>query len=100
MFTALADPDLPAEERTLARLEDEGFVVLAAGTETTAYSLSVTLFHLLDNLDVLSKLYEEVKTVMPSPSTQPPLAVLENLPLLVSAPPLFLDILTGYRKAS
>ncbi|KAL8784188.1 MAG: hypothetical protein Q9195_009135 [Heterodermia aff. obscurata] len=82
MFTALADPELPAEERTLARLEDEGFVVLAAGTETTAYSLSVTLFHLLDRPDVRVKLFEEVKTVMPEPSTRPPLAVLENLPLL------------------
>ena len=86
MFTSLADPTLPLEERTLARLEDEGFVVLAAGTETTAYSLSVTLFHLLDNPDILSELYDEVKTVMPEPSTRPPLSVLENLPLLVSAP--------------
>ena len=86
MFTSLADPSLPPEERTLARLEDEGFVVLAAGTETTAYSLSVTLFHLLDNPEILSKLYDEVKTVMPEPSSRPPLSVLENLPLLVSAP--------------
>lgn len=84
MFTSLADPELPAEERTLARLEDEGFVVLAAGTETTAYSLSVTLFHLLNNPNILSKVYDEVKTVMPTPSTYPPLPVLENLPLLVS----------------
>lgn len=84
MFTSLANPTLPPEERTLARLEDEGFVVLAAGTETTAYALSVTLFHLLDNPEILSKLYDEVKTVMPETSTRPPLSALENLPLLVS----------------
>lgn len=84
MFTSLADPTLPPEERTLARLEDEGFVVLSAGTETTAYALSVTLFHLLDNPNILSRLYDEVKTVMPEPSTCPPLSVLEILPLLVS----------------
>ena len=86
MFTSLADPALPPEERTLTRLEDEGFIVLGAATETTAYSLSVTLFHLLDNPEILSKLYDEIKTVMPKPSTRPPLSVLENLPLLVSAP--------------
>lgn len=86
MFTSLADPTLPPEERTLARLEDEGFVVLGAGTETTAYALGVTLFHLLDNPDILSKLYDEVKTVMPEPSSRPPLSVLENLPLLASTP--------------
>ncbi|KAI0460035.1 cytochrome P450 [Xylaria acuta] len=82
MFAALANPELPAEERTLGRLEDEGFVVLAAGTETTAYSLSVTMFYLLDNPNILSKLYDEIKTVMPDPTECPPLSVLENLPLL------------------
>lgn len=83
MFAALADHSLPAEERTLGRLEDEGFVVLAAGTETTAYSLSVTLFYLLDNPEILSKLFNDIKTVFPDPTQCPPLAVLENLPLLV-----------------
>lgn len=73
MFTSLADPALPPEERTLARLEDEGFVILAAETETIAYSLSVTLFHLLDNPEILSKLCNEVKTIIPKPSSRPPL---------------------------
>jgi cytochrome P450 len=86
MFAALADPRLPAEERNIGRLEDEGFVVLAAGTETTAYSLSVTMFYLLDNPKILSRLYDEVKTVMPNPTECPPLSVLENLPLLVRTP--------------
>lgn len=83
MFAALADPSLPPEERTLGRLEDEGFVILAAGTETTAYSISVTMFYLLDNPNILSKLYDEIKGVMTNPAECPPLATLENLPLLV-----------------
>lgn len=83
MFAALADLELPAEERTLGRLEDEGFVVLAAGTETTAYSLSVTMFYLLDNPEIFSTLYDEIKKVMPIPTECPPLSVLENLPFLV-----------------
>lgn len=82
MFAALADPSLPAEERTLERLENEGFVILAAGL-TTAYSLSVTMFYLLDNPGILSELYDEIKGVMPDPAECPPLATLENLPLLV-----------------
>lgn len=84
MFAALADPAQPAEERTLGRLEDEGFVVLAAGTETTAYSLSVTMFYLLDNPDIRTKLLDELRAVMPDPNQCPPLSVLENLPWLVS----------------
>lgn len=82
MFAALADPSLPAEERTLERLENEGFVILAAGL-TTAYSLSVIMFYLLDNPGILSELYDEIKGVMPDPAECPPLATLENLPLLV-----------------
>ena len=86
VFTALADPALPPEERTLPRLEDEGFIVLGAGTDTTAYALSVILFHMLDNSEILCKLYDDIKIVMPEPSTRPPLSVLEIIPLLVSAP--------------
>ncbi|KAI7788162.1 hypothetical protein LA080_012227 [Diaporthe eres] len=81
MFAALADPSLPAEDRTLDRLEDEGFVILTAGL-TTGYSLSVTMFYLLDNPGILSELYDEIKGVMPNPAECPPLATLENLPLL------------------
>jgi cytochrome P450 len=66
MFAALADPTLPADERTLGRLEDEGFVILAAGTETTAWSLSVTMFYLLDNPNIHSELYDEIEGVIPS----------------------------------
>ncbi|KAI0415975.1 cytochrome P450 [Xylaria grammica] len=82
IFAALVDPTLPAEERSLGRLEDEGFAVLGAGTETTAYSASVTMFYLLDNPHIFSKLYDEIKAVMPGPAECPPLSVLENLPLL------------------
>ncbi|KAK3936258.1 cytochrome P450 [Diplogelasinospora grovesii] len=82
MFAALANPELPAEQRTLGRLEDEGFVVLAAGTETTAYSLSVTMFYLLDNPAIFDSLFADIKAVMPNPTACPPLSVLESLPLL------------------
>lgn len=83
IFRALTDPALPAEERTLSRLEDEEFVVLGAGTETISHALSVTMFHILDNEDILSQLHEEIKTVMPLPSRCPALSELETLPLLV-----------------
>lgn len=83
MFAALADPKLPAQERTLGRLEDEGFVVLAAGTHTTAWSLSVAMFYLLDNVELLAKLRSELQKVWSEPSNPPSLSVLENMPLMV-----------------
>ncbi|CAG7932941.1 unnamed protein product [Penicillium olsonii] len=82
IFHALSDPSLPAGERTLARLEDEGFVILSAGTETTPHALSVTMFYLLSDKVLLSQLQDEVRGVMPLHATIPPLSDLENLPLL------------------
>lgn len=85
MFAAVADPKLPAE-RNLGRLEDEGFVVLAAGTETTTYSLGVTMFYLLYNPDIHAKLLEELTVIWPNPDKCLELSALENLPLMVRYP--------------
>ncbi|OGM44636.1 hypothetical protein ABOM_007463 [Aspergillus bombycis] len=82
VFTSLIDQSLPPEERTLDRLQDEGYVLLAAGTETTSWTLSVTLFYLLSNKKFLLRLHEELKLVMPKPNHVPDLFELETLPLL------------------
>lgn len=36
MFSALQNPRLPASERSIHRLQDEGLIILAAGSETTS----------------------------------------------------------------
>ncbi|KAE8353260.1 cytochrome P450 [Aspergillus coremiiformis] len=82
VFEALIDPSLPAEERTLDRLQDEGFVLLGAGTETTSWALTVTMFYLLSNQELFYQLHEELKTVMPQPTDTPNLSTLEALSLL------------------
>ncbi|PGH15742.1 hypothetical protein AJ80_05450 [Polytolypa hystricis UAMH7299] len=40
IFEALSDPSIPASEREPGRLQEESFIVLVAGTETTARSMS------------------------------------------------------------
>ncbi|KAJ6026551.1 uncharacterized protein N7446_004848 [Penicillium canescens] len=60
MFGALCDPSLPAEERTLDRLQDEGFSLIGGGTETTTGTLKIIMFNLLHNKSLLSKLREEL----------------------------------------
>lgn len=60
VFDALIDPTLPPEERSLSRLVDEGMIILMAGVETTASTLSAIIFQLLYNSDMLSKLREEL----------------------------------------
>ncbi|PLB37197.1 putative cytochrome P450 oxygenase [Aspergillus candidus] len=41
----LHSPEIPAEERTLSRLQDEGFTFLIAGTETTMRALSFATYY-------------------------------------------------------
>lgn len=81
---ALGDPDIPAEEKTLDRLVDEGVTVIFAGTETTARSISVAMFHLLRDKSLLQKLRAELSTLEKGPDGQWVYNQLEALPYLVS----------------
>ncbi|RAQ57900.1 cytochrome P450 oxygenase [Aspergillus flavus] len=82
MFHALTAPEVPPEERTLQRLEDEGLVLFAAGTETTATTLGVAIFHIFSDPMVLTKLRKELEQVMPTPEGLATWRELEKLPYL------------------
>ncbi|KAE8356476.1 Trichodiene oxygenase [Aspergillus coremiiformis] len=79
---ALGNPHIPAHERTVDRVLDEGTVILFAGTETTSRTLAITMFYLLSNPDVLKKLRDELDTLPPSEGNEYSLTQLENLPYL------------------
>ncbi|KAJ4323564.1 hypothetical protein N0V84_004305 [Fusarium piperis] len=81
---ALGDPDIPPEEKTLDRLVDEGVTVIFAGTETTARSISVAMFHLLRDKSLLEKLRDELSAVEKGSDGQWAYNQLETLPYLVS----------------
>lgn len=116
IFHELLNSEILLErEKTVARLWQEGQVVIGAGTETTAWSivffslhlllggfftkaiflvaLSVTVFYLLSNTPVLSKLRQELEATIPDPSTLPPLTRLEQLPYLICPPTAPLTIM-------
>lgn len=75
---------LPASERTLTRLVHEGQIIVSAGTETTAWCLSVITYHLLANHSILAKLRKELEAAIPNPGTAVPVEKLENLPYLTA----------------
>lgn len=83
IFQELLDSDLPEEEKSADRLQDEGQTLVGAGSETTAKSLSIITFYLLQDKKKLQKLRDELRTVMPTLSTKPSWAALEQLPYLV-----------------
>ena len=68
---------LPAAEKKLDRICQEGQTFVAAGTETTAWCLSVITFYLLRDPAKLQHLTSELNTANATTSTE-----LEQLPYL------------------
>lgn len=60
IFHEILFSDLPQNEKSVERLWQEGQTVIGAGTETTAWTLSVITYHVLANPDILSKLLAEM----------------------------------------
>ena len=76
---------LPPEEKTLVRLKNEGILFVLAGMETSARTLAVTHYHILANPEVLKRLQEELRPIIPSSSSPiPPVSTLEKLPYLTA----------------
>ncbi|KAJ5107325.1 Benzoate 4-monooxygenase cytochrome P450 [Penicillium angulare] len=82
IFDALVGPTVPAEEKTVDRLVDESALLIGAGTETTARSIAVSMFHVMNNKDIGRKLLAELKTVLEKPTSKANLTELEQLPYL------------------
>ncbi|KAJ5198303.1 uncharacterized protein N7498_007420 [Penicillium cinerascens] len=84
IFHALSDPSLHSEERTPERLRNEAMTIMGAGTETTARVLTMGSYHLYNNRASLKRLRDELKTVMPEPTSQVSWSQLEKLPYLTA----------------
>jgi cytochrome P450 len=69
---------LPPQEKSLLRLEQEGALLVLAGTESPAKTLNIVFYHLLNNHSILSKLRAELNEV----PTSAPWMELEKLPYL------------------
>ena len=82
VFGSLLQSDLPASQKSLQRMTEEGFSLFAAGTETVSWALTVITYHLLAKPAMLEKLTEEVSHVIDSSGQLPPWAALEKLPYL------------------
>jgi len=79
----LQNPSLPESDRTVLRLKSEALIVVAAGTLTTSWALSVAIYHLLASPRILIRLKAELNAAFSIDSTvQVPLARLEQLPYL------------------
>lgn len=84
IFEELYYSNLPPQEKTIDRLNEEGFALILAGADTSSATLTQLSYHLLANPDILQTLKEELRVAMPDTRLPMPWPELENLPFLVS----------------
>ena len=84
VFDEILDSSLPDSEKQLPRLLQESINIGVAGTETTAWALSVIQFHLLQpsNAPILHKLKSELQQALPDLNAPVYLKQVEPLPYL------------------
>lgn len=83
IFHELRDSGLPEKEKTIDRLCDEGTILTGAGTETTAMALTKITFYLLKDRNLVERLRDELRTIMPTSRSEVTVTQLEQLPYLV-----------------
>ncbi|KAJ5665071.1 uncharacterized protein N7477_007519 [Penicillium maclennaniae] len=96
----IAGAHMPQHMRTPNRLADEGLALIIGGTETTARSLGLGMYHLLRNENIIAKLREELRSVMPTPESRPTWNQLEQLPYLSAVISEILRVSTGIASRS
>jgi cytochrome P450 len=86
IFHTLRDSDLPAHEKTVERFVDEAATFTVAGSESTAQCTGKIMFFLNYYPDVLGKLRQELRQIVPNSDGEIPNIELQQLPYLVSHP--------------
>ncbi|TGO68998.1 hypothetical protein BELL_0796g00030 [Botrytis elliptica] len=84
LFQCISDSNLPVHEKSAKRLAHEAVVVISAAAETTSRALSITMFYILSDPQVLRRLRDEIDIAMPDYSILPSAKALEELPYLVA----------------
>ncbi|KAF8250242.1 cytochrome P450 [Wilcoxina mikolae CBS 423.85] len=78
----LDDNKLSDYDKSTERLWQEGEVVIAAGTITTAWAMNVAAYHVLSDPQILRSLKRELEVAIPDPKGKMDLVALEQLPYL------------------
>ncbi len=84
IFYEILHSDLPPSEKTQKRLQQEAAAILGAGAVTTAWTLTVAMYHLTVQPQKLERLRAEIISITPDPQQPAKLQQLEQLPYLTS----------------
>ena len=80
----LESEDVPPADRNMKFFLSESISIVGAGQVTTANHISITLFHVFSNADILSTLKAELERAILDPGKLPALAELEELEYLTA----------------
>ena len=100
MFDITLQPNLEKGQftPTVDEMAADALAYLIAGTDTSATTMEVILWALLNNPQLMQKLKAELREVMPGPTDAVDWAELEKLPYLVSE--RFRDQVVGHSNQS
>ncbi|KAL9078820.1 MAG: hypothetical protein Q9157_002261 [Trypethelium eluteriae] len=93
VFHGILDSDTDPREKSILRLMDDGISIIGAGVLTTADTLRIITFHILNRPEVLTQLQAELDAAIPDPTTSASLRLVEQLPYLSAV------VSEGYRIA-
>ncbi|KAK3292172.1 cytochrome P450 CYP682H1 [Chaetomium fimeti] len=82
IFEGVLSSNLPAEEKTDARLAQEAQLIVFAGEGTVAYTLNAALYELLAHPAEYRRAREELRASLPAGEVAPSFAQVETLPFL------------------
>lgn len=81
IFQEILSSKLPPSDKTHQRLADEAQIVVGGGVETTAFSLAIATFHIINTPHINERLHRELVAAFPN-RTQLDLFSLEQMPYL------------------
>ena len=83
LYHALLASHMPEVEKAARRMAHEGFEILLAGSDTTARTMGILVFHLAANPSLSQRLQDEIRTVLPKKECRINLQEIETLIFLV-----------------
>jgi len=81
IFQEILSSNLPASDKTHQRLADEAQIVVGGGVETTAFSLAIAAFHIINTPHINDRLHRDLVAAFPN-RAQLDLFSLEQMPYL------------------
>src|SRR6185312_12245060 len=80
VFEAILRSPLPAHEKSLTRLDHDGFTAIFGGGDPAARTLTNCTYYLLTHPAILRHLQDELDAAMPDAWTWPSMQTIDELP--------------------